>query len=703
MPNRRVRGLLALAVLVGSVLPGLATTSAAADVPGIAPSGGCWTYVPAPMTGVEELAGHADVSTTLEPWTVAPVLPEVGLATSGATAVGGARGLSVGLSGGPAVAPQPAETTGTVTYLLDAVGPTGVRAALPSVAAGFTLAAGMTAIPATTATGVLPLTVAGSTTLVLRGVVYDLPALGQRIVCNGQAEGMPGGVNPATTPLDPGVATTYVVAPGTSLVVSEVGGQRVTTAARAGDTLGLTLGGFPSGRAVELTLCAAGEDPATPYACGTPVGVPAAADGSAVAWVPVPEEVAPGDGLLRASVVGDVPLVVETPLQILGEPTVSPHEKAGPRKWRLIGDQWDPGKPVRLSLRDADGKQMGPRVVVEAGPRGRIRARLPVPSRREVVEVRAVQRSGGALSVTLDLDEAGLTGSRPGRETEPRRNGGGGEGSPEPRPTPPSSVPRSGVPVVVTPVEIPEPLDLDVDVVDGEVEGEGDDPREQLAPVARGGEVAVTEAVLVGSTDLGDLFGGAPSRVLRLSLENVGRNPARAPGLTVAVGKDEDAGPVYRSDGVGTLAPGETRVVEVPVSLPTGAFGTYVVSGQVGDGAIGGFAVTWQTYPWGLLAANLLGVLLIAWAVRRRSRQVRPDVVAALAPPVAAGRPSVRDGEAVIDLATLARWWELQAVRAGGAGVEGATVTAASDDAVIDLAALDRWMATRELSPAERA
>ena len=168
------------------------------------------------------------------------------------------------------------------------------------------------------------------------------------------------------------------------------------------------------------------------------------------------------------------------------------------------------------------------------------------------------------------------------------------------------------------------------------------------------------------------------------------------------MGKDEDAEPVYRSDGVGTLAPGETRVVEVPISLPTGAFGTYVVSGQVGDGEIGGFAVTWQTYPWGLLAANLLGVLLIAWAVRRRSRQVRPDVVAALAPPVAAGsadRAGRRGGHRPGHPGAL--------VGAAGGTCRrcgcrvGTDTTTATDDAVVDLAALDRWMATRELSAAQ--
>ncbi|WP_162799267.1 hypothetical protein [Nocardioides sp. 616] len=693
MPNRRVRGFLALAVIAGSALPGLTATGAAAEVLPTVPTGGCWTYVPAAMAPIEDLTAHVDVSTALEPWTPAPALPELRFASGGDTAVGGSRTFAVSISGGPGVTAQAVETTGTVAYLVDLVDASGVRTRLAPVLAPFSLAPGAVAIPATSATGAAPLTLPGTSMLVLRSVIYDLPTVGQRVVCNGQVEGVPGGTNPATIPLDQPVVTQFGVSPGTGMEITNVSKQRVDTAARAGDAIDLSLAGFPSEVSVDLAVCTRVVDESEAPTCGTAVPVLTALDGTAVASIPVAEEVTAGDGFVRASVTGG-PLVVESSMQVLGEPSVAPHPDASPKKWRLVGEQWDPAKRVHLSLMDAEGRRIGPRVVAKAGARGRIRARLDIPSRRTAVKIRAVQRKSGRLVTFLDLDKAGLTRTPGGSKGGGSKGGGGNGGASQQGGSTggsaqtPSVVPESTTATAARgPVQIPLPRDIKVDVVEEEPGKQGGSEEK---PVARSGEVAVTEAVLVGSAELSDLFGGAPSRVLRMVVENVSKVDARAPGLTIAVGKAEDAEPVYVSDGFGTLEPGESRVVEVPISLPIGAFGTYTVSGQFGEGETGGFSLTWETYPWGLFALNLLGLLLIAWAVHRRRNAFRPELAVALAgPPRSDGEPVAGDGEAIIDLATLTRWWDLQA--APGPDRE----PAALDDAVVDLAAMDRWMTLR--------
>ena len=57
-------------------------------------------------------------------------------------------------------------------------------------------------------------------------------------------------------------------------------------------------------------------------------------------------------------------------------------------------------------------------------------------------------------------------------------------------------------------------------------------------------------------------------------------------------------------------------MVTVPLELPMAAFGTYHVVGQVGESALGAFDLEWTTFPWGLFALNMLGLVLIVWGVR---------------------------------------------------------------------------------------
>ncbi|WP_235735430.1 hypothetical protein [Nocardioides alcanivorans] len=191
--------------------------------------------------------------------------------------------------------------------------------------------------------------------------------------------------------------------------------------------------------------------------------------------------------------------------------------------------------------------------------------------------------------------------------------------------------------------------------------------------------MAVTSAELRGATRIQDLFGAAPERELRLTVENLGDVAITAPGLSIAVGKG-DPEPVFLSDGIGRLEPGQVARITVPIALPVGAHGTYTITGRVGDGERGEFGLTWETYPWGLLGLNGLGVLLVAWALQRRFMAPAAPLIAAGTPPVTETL-GVADGEAVIDLDTLERWWALQVATSGEAA-----------DAVVDEGAVDRWI-----------
>ena len=359
-------------------------------------------------------------------------------------------------------------------------------------------------------------------------------------------------------------------------------------------------------------------------------------------------------------------------MRILGKPGLELGAASGRNRIRVVGAQWDPLRQVRLTAVDDEGDRVGEAVEVDAGQTGTFETRLSVPADAEVASVVAQQqRRGAALEASVDVPVDGAGGGD--SETDDDTGGGttgGGTGST-----------TSGTPAAapaVVPLDIPGPVDLPVTTVS--------DP--QAGSAAEVDALAVTDVTLSGSTQVADLFGGGPQRVLKLRVENVGAADVIAPGLTIAVGKGEDADPIYASDGFGRLAPGKTVDVEIPISLPTGAFGVYQITGQLGEGEAGAFSISWETYPWGLFGLNALGILLIAFAVRRRVMAPAPSRVAALigAPRGEVAAPDA--GAAVIDLAVLERWWALQA----GDDAREAVGVDATADAVVDVDAVERWL-----------
>lgn len=213
--------------------------------------------------------------------------------------------------------------------------------------------------------------------------------------------------------------------------------------------------------------------------------------------------------------------------------------------------------------------------------------------------------------------------------------------------------------------------------------------------------LAVTAALMTGSTSVADMFGGSPQRTLRLQVVNTGDAVATTPRLMVEVGRVGKALPVYAASAFASLEPGATTTLEIPIGLGFGAIGTYQISGQIGDAEAGQFSLTWESYPWGLILLNVVGAALLGAALywRLRRRQQGPAVAAAVG-----GPEGPRDDEAVVDLETLERWWAGEALAAPalvGAGA-GASVEAESALAVVDIDAAERWLERRPSRPVSR-
>ncbi|MEQ6903317.1 hypothetical protein [Nocardioides sp. YIM 152588] len=701
-------------LLVSAAVPGLvAPPSIAVVAPAVSvdPGGGCWRYVPdlaAPVSEPADPTAITDLSDGLEPWSAGA--PALSLSTSGGSAVGRDRTFLLELPEGPVVEPAPtAAASATVTAVLaygdTVLDPFAAVVEIPAAVADEAVSVGAVEI-----TGGFPIVADGPSLLTLRALYVDVPDLGLRIACNGQVEGVPGGANPATAPAPTAVVAGFDAVASSAVEVAAVSRQRGTGAARAGDTLTLVGSGLDAGATADVELCPVSGD----AACVAAAEIVADGEGawSAEVTVPAADALADviGDG---ASTGGGGRIAVrvtpaadpadpaepaepaEVRLRFLGEPTVEVEERDGaPRPVRLAGADWDPGRTVRVRGLDDAGDPVGRPVLAVAGERGVLRLRTTRPTR--ATGLRALQRRpGGPLVVEAELSEAEV--EAPVADPTPTA-----ETPVTPATLPPAVAAPPVSSAVTPPADIPEPEPMAVEEVPAP---EAATP----APVPTGGEVAVTDAELVGTTTLPDLFGAAPRRILRLTVENIGTTVVTAPGLEISVGRSEDVEPIYASAGLGSIEPGQTQQIEVPIALGVGALGTYRIEGRLGEGETGAFSLTWQTYPWGLIGLNLAGAVLLVWAVNRRlGHRPSPLLAAALVPATAATVPAgaaggaARADDAVVDLETLERWWALQAVPGGlaaaavaGPGAVAATVGAPAEDpgAVVDVEAVERWLA----------
>ena len=178
-----------------------------------------------------------------------------------------------------------------------------------------------------------------------------------------------------------------------------------------------------------------------------------------------------------------------------------------------------------------------------------------------------------------------------------------------------------------------------------------------------------------------------------------------------------------------SIDPGETETITVDVSLPFAAFGEYRVVGQVGPSEAGGYSTTWSSYPWGLVALNVIGLLLLAWGISRRvvarhrrrlgeragvagvalgatpgldKPYVLPDVVYVsevggfLVSPKMAGKTNLfKRVDGRLELKDLAALGALTAAGTPMLSLPATDAPAAAGDAVVDIAALDAHLARR--------
>ncbi|TYL46031.1 hypothetical protein FXB39_15075 [Nocardioides sp. BGMRC 2183] len=694
---RRPRLLLALLAMLLSATPGLVTTTAAVAgaAPAAAPTaspvdpgGGCWRYLPGPENNGAEPTDIIDLSVVLEPWTASLEGPGFELATHGETAVGGTRSFAFDtLAEGPVLVPAATELLGTATVHWALVAPeTGQRTELEPSEAEFVVSAGAGALPSLQLDGTVAITAAGDQRLVLVGIDYGLyvddgdgvvdpevDALVQRIACNGQPEGVPGGTNPATTPLDTAVTADFSTVARTTATLAAVTGQRVATVARAGDTAVVDVVGLASTASGSAALCPSEPGPSEQGSCTSEVAFTTTEDGAATVRLTVPAAAPAGPSVIH---VVEGPRSADLPLRVLGAPTLDAVEETSSTsvRFQVDGTDWDPRRSVTVRPVDEAGEAAGRRLKLQADAKGAIGGRIAVGN-ADATALRAVQRHGDTeLSAEVAIQVDG----------EP---GPGDPGTDDPAPEEPGEEDVAPGDTTV-PSTTPEALDIPVP--------EARDVAQVTAPVARDPEagqsdLAVTDVRLVGGASVAELFGARPRRTLELTVENVGDAVVTSPGLTIAVGRGDDLEPTLVSDGVGLLRPGGSERLEIPITLPLGAFGTYTITGQIGDSEP--FLVTWETYPWGLIGLNLLGLLLLAFATRRRVVAKRPASLIAAAPPAdGAGRAAGAADEAVIDLETLERWWEIS--DAGGTATR-LTAEVGAEDAVVDLEAVERFLERR--------
>ncbi|WP_235735431.1 hypothetical protein [Nocardioides alcanivorans] len=390
MLDRSVRPLLVMGVVLGSALPGFVASASAAPV---ALEGGCWSYVPAAGTDLDDATGGIDAADPQIPWGSENLLD---LTTSGATSVGGQRTFALAMT-----LPTGLEEADSATYWFDLVGADQVRTELPPVSVDLTAEDATESLPEVSVEGAVELAAPGGTTLVLRNVVFTVADLDQRVVCNGQTNPEAsdvGGSNPATDPLDTNVTAAFDVAPAPSVAIDSVQGQDVRYAARAGDAVSISWSGLASDGAVSAAVC----DAATCEPVSTPTS---SADGAGQATLPVIASVVPGGGTV--AVKDELGNEAVAPLRLLGAPTLSLRDNAKATRLRFAGADWDPTRHVRVRAFDDNGKQVGQRRL-RAGGLGRVAGVVKVKKGIEVSELRAQQaRAGGALEAAIDVDLGG--------------------------------------------------------------------------------------------------------------------------------------------------------------------------------------------------------------------------------------------------------------------------------------------------------
>lgn len=688
------RKLAASILVVLPVSAGLGVAPAHAVTVVDKPTGGCWSYVPdrssTDPTDVAEVLGplplKSDISTDLEPWSGDPAsVARLSLETEGDPMLSGNRPFTLRLDNGPKLSSLPA--SGTAYALFSMIGPEGTVLPPVQFSAPFSTLLTGGSVESLELAGRLPVTMAGDHVVRLDSLFFDVPGIlgspGTMTVCNSQLEGFPSvgdGVTPGTNPLTAPVATElsagFVGAPARVVAIDDVVGQARTTGARAGDQIKVRVEGLPADAPFTLELCSSGEAP-TCVGADKPEALISEATGAGSGVITVPADFPAGAAQVHVDRAGVAPLSIGD-LSILGAVTFEANEVPGEGRLDigLNGASWDPATRVTIEALTATGSRTSDPVLeispdLDGGFVGIFTAVDPGSASLRVTQERT--EVSGTHEVTHTLVNAvpgvpPIDDEPPAEKDPPVAQDPPAEEPKAPGTTAPGvpAPPSTSAPVAAPPVSIPQPVDLPFDTVDAPV----------VDPAAEG-VLKVTEARLDGETSFGELFGGSPRREVVFQVENEGEGVVVSPSVRFGVGRDATVDPVIVASEIGDLQPGARAAVSVDVALPMASFGTYQVVGQVGDSETNRFNLEWQTYPWGLIALNVMGIVLLVWGLRRRHlTRNRP------APLVAQDDEA---GASVIDLTALDQWWT------HGRVARAVSLEPDDNDSVVDLDAADRW------------
>lgn len=158
--------------------------------------------------------------------------------------------------------------------------------------------------------------------------------------------------------------------------------------------------------------------------------------------------------------------------------------------------------------------------------------------------------------------------------------------------------------------------------------------------------VAIT-ARFTGQGPWTSWFGQAAQRTLVLTVTNTGAVAVHDPPLTITAGKGADPKGVVPAPELGTIEPGESITVEVPLRFSPLSFGQQSARASIAGFAepVGTLAAT-STYPWALIA---LAAVLTQLGLLRLRNKVRRRVGAHAAGKGASGRTDVEPTPAPAD------------------------------------------------------
>jgi hypothetical protein len=134
--------------------------------------------------------------------------------------------------------------------------------------------------------------------------------------------------------------------------------------------------------------------------------------------------------------------------------------------------------------------------------------------------------------------------------------------------------------------------------------------------------VDITEARITGRDSWRSWLGAGARRVLVLTVANDGDVAVQDPPVTVRIGKGASPDGIVRAPELGTIEPGQSATVEVPLRLGPLGFGEHTAAVS-----ISGFAepvaarASTSTYPWGLLALAAIAVQLVLLGLRNAARR----------------------------------------------------------------------------------